>query len=580
MKFIDFVQYLQKLEEESSRIEMTKILAQLFQKCSAEEIKIIAYFSQGSLFAPYKNKQFNIATKGMIAILADLVKVKDIIIQNDFKSKGDLGLVIENIWHNQDVGLSLLQVYDELCNIADISGVGSTEKRSIKLQELLQKVDGLGAKFIVRMITKTLRLGFSDMTILDGLSWMLVHDKSLSKRLESAYNVCADLGLVAQTCKQGGMQAIDAINIQVGIPIRPAAAERLSSPTAIFEKLGPCVAQLKLDGFRLQVHLTKSKNGTQIHFYSRNLLDMSDMFPDLVRVVSLLQVDNLICEGEAIVFDEQTSTFLPFQQTVTRKRKHDIEQASQDFPLRLYLFDILYLNGESLLEKTHLDRRKILEILIKDINQVSLQVIEQKEINSAQDLENYFLKSIDAGLEGLVVKREDAIYQPGKRNFNWIKIKREAHATMIDTIDVVILGYYVGQGKRAKFGIGAFLVGIYNSEKDQFETVAKVGTGMSDEEWKDLKKRCDSIKVLQQPKNVVCAKELYPDVWVAPEIVCTVKSDEITWSPMHTAGKTLDTLGFALRFPRFITYRFDKSSCDATTVNELQNLYQEQKVIS
>ena len=579
MKFIDFVLYLQQLEEEPSRNEMTKILAQLFEKCSGSEIKIVAYFSLGSLFAPYKDKQFNIASKGMISIFADLIKTQESTIQKEFKIIGDLGLVVQKIWDNQDLGLSVLQVYQELCDIADLSGTGSTEKRSIKLQQLLHKVDGLGAKFIVRIITKTLRLGFSDMTILDGLSWMHMKDKSLSKRLEAAYNLCADLGLVAQTFKEQGIVGIDQMKIQIGIPIRPAAAERLTSSKAVFEKLGHCVAQLKLDRFRVQVHVKKSELGTDIHFFSRNLLDMSDMFPELTAAVSLLKVKSLICEGEAIVFDEQTKTFLPFQQTVTRKRKHDIDQASQDFPLRLYVFDILYLNGESLLDKTHAERRKILETLIKDVS-VSLQVIEQKEIESAQSLENYFLKSIDAGLEGLVVKREDAVYQPGKRNFNWIKIKREAHATLIDTIDVVILGYYAGQGKRAKFGIGAFLVGVYNADTDQFETVAKVGTGMSDEEWKDLKKRCDLIKVLQQPKNVVCAKELYPDVWVDPQIVCTVKSDEITWSPMHTAGKTVEKLGLALRFPRFMTYRFDKSVIDATTVSELQSLYKEQKVKS
>lgn len=578
MKFIKFAQSLQKLEEEPSRTAMTKILAELFKDCSPSEIKAIAYFSLGSLFAPYQDKQFNIASKGIIQIIAGLVDKSDSTIQKDFKHKGDLGLVVQDLWDGKDDGLTVMQVYDTLVAIADISGTGSTEKKSEHVQKLLHKVDGIGAKFIVRIISKALRLGFSDMTILDALSWMEVGNKTLSKDLEAAYNICADLGLVAETLKEKGMKAIRAMQIHVGIPVRPAAAERLTSAKAVFERLGHCIAQLKLDGFRVQVHVKKSEHKTDVHFFSRNLLDMSDMFPELKKIVAKLAVSSLICEGEAIVYDEETDTFLPFQQTVKRKRKHDIEQASQDFPLRLYLFDILYLDGHALLDNTHDQRRKILEKLIYQVKDSSLQVVEQREIKNAQELENYFMQSINSGLEGLVVKREDAIYQPGKRNFNWIKLKREAHATLIDTIDVVILGYYVGQGKRAKFGIGAFLVGIYDAAKDQFETVAKVGTGMTDDEWKILKKQCDAIKVSTQPKNVKCAKELYPDVWIAPELICTVKSDEITWSPLHTAGKTEHHLGLALRFPRFISYREDKSAQDATTIVELQHLYKQQKL--
>jgi DNA ligase-1 len=250
---------------------------------------------------------------------------------------------------------------------------------------------------------------------------------------------------------------------------------------------------------------------------------------------------------------------------------------SQELPLRLYLFDILYLDGESYLDETHKKRRKALVDLCKHFKGVDIQAIEEKHIHAADELQDYFLRCIGAGLEGLVVKREDAVYQPGKRNFNWIKLKRESHGELIDTVDGVILGYYVGRGKRAHFGIGAFLLGVYDSRSDQFKTVAKVGTGLTDTEWKDLKKRCETLMIKTQPKNVVCAKELFPDVWIEPEIVCEILSEEITVSPMHTAGKTETHLGFGLRFPRFVKYREDKTAQEATTVIELKALYQEQK---
>ena len=172
-----------------------------------------------------------------------------------------------------------------------------------------------------------------------------------------------------------------------------------------------------------------------------------------------------------------------------------------------------------------------------------------------------------------MVKRPDAHYQPGKRNFNWIKLKRHEVGQLTDTIDAVVLGYYAGRGKRASFGIGAFLVGFYNPATDTFETVAKIGTGLSDEEWVDLKKRCDHDAVDTQPHNVVCAPELAPDVWVAPTTVVIVRADEITQSPLHTAGRTKTELGFALRFPRFMGYSLDKLPTQATTVHELKELY-------
>jgi len=194
-------------------------------------------------------------------------------------------------------------------------------------------------------------------------------------------------------------------------------------------------------------------------------------------------------------------------------------------------------------------------------------------MKSAQELEAYFNATITHGLEGLVVKRDDAVYQPGKRNFNWIKLKRQESGSLDDTIDCVVLGYYMGHGKRATFGIGAFLVGVYNEKADCFETVAKIGTGLTDGEWKDLKKSCDALIREHKPSNIVCAKELYPDVWCYPEIVVLVRADEITLSPLHSAGKTDENLGYALRFPRIMGYRPDKKAVEATTVKEITSMF-------
>ena len=579
MKFLELARVFNKIEKTSSRITITELLAELFKKATAREAGIICYLSLGKLYPPYKESQFNIAQKLMVPVVAKLLDRPEEIIKKEEKTVGDIGTMVEGgAWEQINNELSVIEVYDKLVAMQKIAGTGSQEEKANALYDLLRHVDCFSAKYIVRIVLGKLRLGFSDMTIVDALSWMETGDKSLRPALENAYNVSADIGLIARTLKEGGMQAIEKMRIEVGIPIRPAAAERLPTAKAIFEKLGDCVAQPKLDGFRLQIHLDKTGKKPVVHFFSRNLKDMSYMFPDLVAALLKLDVQTLISEGEAIVYNPNLDQFLPFQETVKRKRKHGIEEIASELPLRFYVFDILYLNGKPLLDEPHDERYEKLQKIMPKTGTSPVQAIEEKQIKTAKELEDYFLASIAEGLEGIVVKRPDAIYQPGKRNFNWIKLKRQEEGHIEDTIDCVILGYYAGSGKRAAFGIGAFLVGLFNKKEDRFETVAKVGTGLTDQEWIDLKKRCDAIKRANKPLNVICAKELYPDVWVAPDIVCQIRADEITKSPTHAAGKDGETLGLALRFPRLMGYREDKSPEDATSVAELRAMFGNQSM--
>jgi len=579
MTLYELARVFDEIENVSSRLVITEKLAAIYKQASAQEAKIISYLVLGSLFPPYQAVQLNIADKTMIAILSLVCKISENEIKAYYKKVGDLGLVAFDHLPARAGKISIEELYDLLVSYTTITGTGSIELKIGKFEELLSTVDALSAKYIVRIVTKTLRLGFSEMTVLDALSWMYAQDKSLRDPLEKAFNLCADLGLVAYTLKAKGIDGITSVMPQVGIPIRPAAAERLSSAQEIIAKLGPCAVQPKLDGFRLQIHMEKSKQGVRVEFFSRNLVDMSAMFPDIKELVSKLSVDSLICEGEAIGFNPVTGEFLPFQETVKRKRKHDIEQMSQDVPLRLYIFDILYLNGKSVMQLTHEQRRALLERTLEGAPH-GLYIIEEKVFSDARDVENYFLQGMSAGLEGIVAKRLDAVYQPGKRNFNWIKLKRHEERSLVeDTIDAVILGYYTGQGKRSGFGIGAFLVGIYNEKEDIFQTIAKVGTGLTDQEWIIIRTACDKIKVSKSPANVQVPKELAPDVWVNPEIVCEIRCDNITKSPLHTAGKSVkDGLGYALRFPRFLGYRKDKSAFQATTVQEIVHLYEQQFV--
>jgi DNA ligase-1 len=576
MKFSKLAKIFNEIDLISGRLLITEKLSALFTETSADEAQAIAYLVLGQLNPPYIGTQFNLAKKSVLKVVARLLGKSNEEVAAELKEVGDLGTIVSSCDREPGGDLSVLEVYDILQKLEALSGTGSQEAKQDALCALLYLVDSLGAKYITRIILGTLRLGFSDMTVIDALSWMLVGNKSVRKDIEHAYNLSADIGKVAFVAKEFGVGGIKNTSIVIGIPIRPAAAERAVNSSAVIDKIGTCVAQPKLDGFRLQIHVKKVGSGTVVKFFSRNLLDMSDMFPDLVESFASLGVDSLICEGEAIVYDENTGEFAPFQETVKRRRKHGIDQAAEELPLKLIVFDVLYLNGAELLSKTHVQRRRVLIDLFGLDQSKKVTGIEEEEISEADQLELYFMNKVALGLEGLVVKKPDSVYQPGKRNFNWIKLKRKEDGQLDDTIDCVILGYYAGQGRRASFGIGAFLVAVYNIHKDHFQTVAKIGTGLKDDQWIALKEKCDAIKIDDKPKNVDCAKSLYPDVWVAPKMVCTVRADDITKSPLHTANKTQENPGIALRFPRIMGYRVDKSATDATGVDELKELYEMQ----
>lgn len=575
MKFSYLSNYFAKISKSSLRNEITVMLADLFKDASSKEVSIISYLSLGSLDASYKGLQFNYSSKNCLKLVADILNIGIDDLNLHVKKYEDLGEFIENCdWPYSDEDLTLEYVYDSLLNIESSSGTGSQEDKTVILKKLLSKMSAISASYIVKILIGTMRLGFSEMTIIDAYSWMINGNKKLKNVIEDAYNVCADIGYIGYRLKEYGIGDVEKLVPFLGVPIRPAAAERLPSAQDIFDKIGQCIAQPKLDGFRLQIHIDKIHD--KIWFFSRNLLDMSKMFPDLVNALEKIKVENCILEGEAIVFDEETQAFVPFQETVKRKRKHNIDEFSQSLPLHLFIFDILYLNNENLMSYSHKERRERAIDLFSNFHNSKVAIIEEHVCATAKQLEDYFYLCLSQGNEGIVAKRPDSKYQPGKRNFNWIKLKRSNAGHIEDTVDAVVLGYYSGKGRRNALGIGAFLIGVYNHKLDCFETIAKVGTGLKDNDWIDLKKRLDENALSHKPKNVICSKDLTPDVWVYPKILVLIKADEITKSPVHSAGSTSATLGYALRFPRFLGYRNDKGPQESTDIEEIVRMYSDQ----
>jgi DNA ligase-1 len=329
------------------------------------------------------------------------------------------------------------------------------------------------------------------------------------------------------------------------------------------------MVEAKYDGFRVQVH----KKGNTITIFSRNLESMTDMFPEIVEAAKKeLKSKECIVEGEALAVNEETNEFFPFQITIQRKRKYDIEEKAKELPLKLFLFDVMYMDGKNVMSKPFHERRKILSTLVQGKGLIA----PTKSITTDQpkEIDRFFNENVSAGLEGIVCKDLNAPYIAGARKFAWIKLKRSYKGELQDSVDLVILGFYKGKGKRTEFGLGGLLAGVYDEERDEFKSITRIGTGFSEQMLQDLYDLLMKHRVTHKPARV--DSEVTPHEWVAPKFVVEVRADEITQSPMHTAGKETGT-GYALRFPRILKLRNDKTPEQATSVKEIIDMYKEQK---
>ncbi|MEM2138355.1 MAG: ATP-dependent DNA ligase, partial [Candidatus Anstonellaceae archaeon] len=410
-----------------------------------------------------------------------------------------------------------------------------------------------------------LRLGVGDPSIIDALSMMKHADKTDKMVLERAYNLCSDLGEVAEHYVAG--KNLSRFSAQPFKPIRPALAERLPNADEIIKKLGRCAVEAKYDGLRMQVHVSSGK----VEIYSRKLEKMTRMFPEITQAAAKLKVKSAIFEGEALAYNEKEKKYYSFQQTIQRKRKYGIEAMAKEFPLRLFVFDIMYLNGKDLTLEAYAKRRKTLEKLFAKTE--PLVPSELIYTDDAKKLDEHFASLVGEGLEGIIAKDLSQPYVAGARKFAWIKLKK-SYGELADTVDAVIVGYYLGKGQRQEFEFGGLLVAVLNDETDEFETIAKIGSGFSEDEMRSFEKMLDEIKVNEKPKGV--KSKLVPDFWVKPKFVITVAADEITLSPMHTCGLVGET-GYALRFPRMMSLRDDKGPHEITTTKEIIRMFEMQK---
>lgn len=580
MRYLLVANVYEQIENTTKRLEMTDYLVDLFKKTPKDLIDKVVYLTQGKIYPDFMGIEIGMAEKLVIRAIARAAgrRIKEL--EEDFRKTGDLGETAQKFLEKKlqltfaYKPLTVERVYKALDKIARASGAGSIDQKIALLAGILSDAEPKEAKYIVRTVTGKLRLGIADMTVLDALAIAYGGGKEARPLLERAYNVSSDLGQVAKTVAESGLEGLKNFKISVGKPIRPMLAERLSSPEEILEKLGgKCIAEYKYDGERVQAH----KKGDEVLLFSRRLENITNQFPDAAELVkNHIKPFSAIIEAECVSVDPETGEMRPFQELMHRRRKHDIRKAIEEYPVALFVFDVLYVDGKDLTLEEYPVRHKILGEIVDETDRV--QIAKYLITDDPKELEVFFEEAIENGCEGLVCKSlgKGSIYQAGSRGWLWIKYKRDYKSEMTDAVDLTVVGAFHGRGKRAGT-YGALLLAAYNHEEDVFETVCKCGSGFTD---KDLEKIPEMMKPYIIPhKHARVKTKLEADVWFEPKIVLEVIGAEITLSPVHTCGmgSIREGSGLAIRFPRFTgRYRLDKSAEDSTTVNEIIEMYKRQ----
>ena len=582
MEFLIIAEIFERMENTAKRIELTNILVELFKKIPKKIIPNAVYLLQGIIRPNFEGVELGIAEKLAIHAISKSSGLPIKKIENDYRNEGDLGLTASNILKLKTQTtfttekITLERVYETLFKIAKLEGKGSQDLKLKYISSLLNDATPVEAKFLVKILLGTLRLGIAENTVMDALAIAFTGKKENREQIENAYNVSSDLGKVSLIIATHGMNEIKKFQISLFSPIRPMLADRVKSEKEAVEKMPDVfAAEYKLDGERVQIH----KHANKIILFSRRLENITKYYPDIVENIGKsLNVNEGIFEAEIVPINENTGEFLPFQELMHRRRKYKLEQAVSQYPITVNFFDVLYFDKKNCLDSPYSERRKILEQSVDENKLAKLvPVLFAKNKNDVQDfLEN----SINAGCEGLMLKTLTAPYRAGTRGSNWLKLKREYRNELGDSLDLVVIGAYFGRGRRTGL-YGTLLLGTYNPEEDNFSSICKVGTGFTDESLDQLFQILSNKVTLKKNSRIV--SEMEADVWFEPELVLEIVASEITLSPIHKTGLGLirkDT-GFALRFPKFTgKIRYEKAIEDASTDEEVLTLYKGQSKIS
>ena len=568
------------MEGTSSRLLLTEELVLLLRKTPTDIIDKVVYLIQGKIYPDYEGIELGLADKMGIRALSISTGLSVRSVERSYQRTGDLGDTAQEIMKSKNQTaifsepMTVERVFNTLDKIAKTVGPGSQELKLRLISSLLNDATLREAKYIMKLLMGSLRLGIADYTVLDSLALAFTGKKLERHTLEEAYNVSSDLGTVAKLLATKGIEFVRKLQITLFKPVRPMLAERLRNADEALRRINnrSAAAEYKLDGERIQIH----KGESRIELFSRRLENVTSYYPDVLEAVKCVPVKEVILEAEVVAINMVTDELLPFQELMHRRRKYGIKQATEDYPVVVNIFDVLYINGVDKTASTYLERRKIIEEITKDTVNEKIRLVPKTIVDDRNKIEMFMALAIENGCEGIMIKQLTSRYRAGAREFAWIKLKREYRTELIDTIDLVVVGALFGRGRRVgKYG--ALLLAAYDPEKDIFKSTCKVGTGFTDINLEELYIELEKHIISHRHPRVNTRMEM--DVWFEPKILIEVIASEITLSPSHTAGmgSIREGYGLGLRFPKFNgKIRNDKSPEDATTTNELISMYNEQ----
>jgi len=582
MEFSIISEMFEMMEKTTKRIELTNILVELLKKTPKKIIPNVVYLLQGIIRPNFEGVELGIAEKLAIRAISKSAGLSIKKIEDDYRVCGDLGLTASNILKIKTQTtftaekITVERVYETLFKIAKLEGKGSQDLKMKYISSLLNDATPLEAKFVLKILLGTLRLGIAENTVMDALAIAFTGKKENREQIENAYNVSSDLGKVSLIVATDGIDEIKKFKISLFSPIRPMLADRVQSEKDVIKKMPEqFAAEYKLDGERVQIHMQSDK----IILFSRRLENITQYYPDIVeRIGKSLNVNEGVFEAEIVPINENTGEFLPFQELMHRRRKYKLNEAVAQYPITVNFFDVLYYDKKDCLNLEYSERRKILEQVVHEDNFSKL--VPMLSVKNENEIEEFLENSINAGCEGLMLKTPNAPYRAGTRGSNWLKLKREYRNELGDSVDLIVIGAYFGRGRRTGL-YGTLLLATYNPEKDNFPSICKVGTGFTDESLDQLYQILSNKVTLKKNPRIV--SEMEADVWFEPELVLEIVASEITLSPIHKTGLDLirKSSGFALRFPKFTgKIRYEKAVEDASTVEEVLALYKRQSKIN
>ena len=551
MKYQELVDVYSALEATTKRLEKTDIISDYLKKLDADTIGKVALLLRGGVFPAWSSEEIGIGSKLVERAVAEAVGTTQANVEDAVRDEGDIGLACIKLYAKKSQmtffsqPLTINFVFDSLQKLSKISGSRSTNRKISIILELLSQASATEAKYLTRTITEELRIGVGDGIIRDAIAQAFDIDKKVVERAQMLTN---DFSVVARTALLEGADGLAKLNLTPGTPVKPMLAQ-LSPPVAeIIPEMGTAICETKYDGIRLQVH----RNGNEIKIFTRRLENITSALPEIVKLFDEnLPHDDYIVEGEVIATRDGKP--LPFQNILHRvRRKYNVEEAMENVPLKLYLFDLLYYK-EPMIDEPLMVRRETLEEIV-DTNDdgMNLSTMIVGTPDNIDEIEELFNSSIAAHHEGIMIKNASEPYIPGIRGKKMLKYKAEP-----ETLDMIVVGGTYGIGKRGDF-VGSYLVAL-RDENDEFKTVAYAATGLDDATLEYLTGKMKEIEISTKGREIV----------VEPKIVLEIAFSEIVESPEYETG-------YSIRFPVVKNIRKDKGPGDVDTVERLLSMYDAQ----